>query len=72
MIKPKSAFGVSPECAGLIAVKGVGWDSQRLPDIPGLPDRDSVEEWLSLPLNARRTHVSAGRRKYVIFIGSSL
>ena len=47
-------------------------DSQRLPDIPGLPDRNSVEEWLVLLFNASRTNVSAGRSYYVIFIGSSL
>jgi hypothetical protein len=46
--------------------------SQCLPDIPGLPDRASVEEWLSLPLKARRIRVSAGHSKYVIFIGSAL
>jgi hypothetical protein len=27
----------------------------------GLPDWDSVEEWLSLPLIARRSRVSAGQ-----------
>jgi hypothetical protein len=47
-------------------------DSQRLPDIPGLPARDSVEEWLGLLLNARRTGVFAGQSRYVIFTGSSL
>jgi hypothetical protein len=46
--------------------------SQCLPDIPGLPDRDSVEEWLSLLLKARRIRVSAGHSEYVIFTGSPL
>ena len=34
---------------------------QCQPDMAGLPDWDSVEEWLSLPLIARRSHVSAGQ-----------
>ena len=45
---------------------------QCQPDIVGLPDWDSVEEWLSLPLIARRSRVSAGHSKDVILIGSAL
>jgi hypothetical protein len=48
------------------------WDSQRLPDIPGLLDRDSVEESLSLLLNATKSHISPGHIEYVIFVGSAL
>lgn len=45
---------------------------QYQPDKPGLPDWDSVEEWLSLPLNSRSGRVCAGHMKDVIFTGSSL
>ena len=55
-----------------VAVNGMGADSQRLPDIPGLPDLDSVEEWLSLLLNVGASRVSADCSHYVIFIGNSL
>jgi hypothetical protein len=48
------------------------WDSQRLPDIPGLLDGDSVEEWLSLLLNATKSHISPDHIEYVIFVGSAL
>jgi hypothetical protein len=46
--------------------------SPCLPDIPGLPDRNSVEEWLSLCEVPRRSRVSAGHINYGILIGSSL
>jgi hypothetical protein len=46
--------------------------SQCLPDMPGPPDSDSVEEWLCLTANARRNRVSAGHSEYVILIGSAL
>ena len=45
---------------------------QRLRGVPGLPDCDSVEEWLSLEVSARRSRVSAGGAEYVIFAGSGL
>lgn len=34
---------------------------QYQPDVVGLPDWDSVEEWLSLPLIARTSRVFAGQ-----------
>jgi hypothetical protein len=43
---------------------------QRLRGVPGLPDCDSVEEWLSLEVSARRSRISTGGVKYVIFVGS--
>jgi hypothetical protein len=45
---------------------------QRLRGVPGLPDCDSVEEWLSLEVSARRSRMSAGGVEDVIFAGSGL
>ena len=46
--------------------------SQCLPDIPGLPDRDSVEEWLSVLVGKGEKAVCAAHAQTAILSGSSL
>jgi hypothetical protein len=63
-------------CARHSALDRFGSERTRVgqyqPDMAGLPDWDSAEEWLSLPLIARRSRISAGQSQYVIVVGSAL
>jgi hypothetical protein len=73
MIKPGSVVAASPGPRGLGAqAKEWALDSQRLPDIPGPPDRDLVEEWLETVARQPQGNVFAGQYLSAIAPGSAL